>query len=74
MRMEYAFSAGSGELVIDVREHDGGHLDWYSFVRRAPAARRLRRWGRPPPAAPKLRGWPRRSRLSVFSDAATFPT
>ncbi|HWO17655.1 MAG TPA: hypothetical protein VNO30_02725 [Kofleriaceae bacterium] len=37
-RMEYAFSAGSGELVLDAREHDGGHLDWYSFVRRAPAA------------------------------------
>jgi hypothetical protein len=35
-RMEYAFAAGSGELVLDAREHDGGHLEWYSFVRRMP--------------------------------------
>jgi hypothetical protein len=35
-RMEYSFAAGSGPLVLDAREHDGGHLDWYSFVRRAP--------------------------------------
>lgn len=33
-RMEYSFAAGSGELALDAREHDGGHLDWYSFVRR----------------------------------------
>jgi hypothetical protein len=37
-RIEYAFSAGAGDLVLDAREHDGGHLDWYSFVRRAPGA------------------------------------
>jgi hypothetical protein len=35
-RMEYSFSAGSADLVLDAREHDGGHLDWYSFVRRGP--------------------------------------
>jgi hypothetical protein len=35
-RMEYAFAAGNGKLVLDAREHDGGHLDWYSFVRRVP--------------------------------------
>ncbi len=34
-RMEYAFAAGSAGLVLDAPEHDGGHLDWYSFVRRA---------------------------------------
>jgi hypothetical protein len=37
-RMEYGFAAGAGPLVLDAREHDGGHLDWYSFVRRAPGA------------------------------------
>jgi hypothetical protein len=37
-RMEYSFAAGSGGLVLDAREHDGGHLDWYSFTRRAPGS------------------------------------
>lgn len=37
-RMEYAFAAGSGGVVLDAPEHDGGHLDWYSFVRRAPGS------------------------------------
>lgn len=37
-RMEYSFAAGSGDLVLDAREHDGGHLDWYSFTRRAPGS------------------------------------
>jgi hypothetical protein len=37
-RMEYSFAAGAGNLVLDAREHDGGHLDWYSFVRRAPGS------------------------------------
>ncbi|GIJ58476.1 IPT/TIG domain-containing protein [Virgisporangium aurantiacum] len=37
-RMEYAFAAGAGGLVLDAPEHDGGHLDWYSFVRRAPGS------------------------------------
>jgi hypothetical protein len=32
-RMEYGFSAGSGALVLDAAEHDGGHLDWYVFNR-----------------------------------------
>lgn len=36
-RMEYSFTAGSGNVVLDAREHDGGHLDWYSFVRRSDA-------------------------------------
>lgn len=35
-RMEYAFSVGSGDLVLDAPQHDGGHLDWYSFIRRTP--------------------------------------
>ena len=34
-RMEYSFAAGSGDLVLDAYEHDGGHLDWYSFERRS---------------------------------------
>lgn len=34
-RLEYSFAAGSGDVVLDAREHDGGHLDWYSFVRRS---------------------------------------
>lgn len=37
-RMEYSFAAGSGNMVLDAHEHDGGHLDWYSFVRRAPGS------------------------------------
>ncbi|HEX8113805.1 MAG TPA: IPT/TIG domain-containing protein, partial [Kofleriaceae bacterium] len=37
-RMEYSFAAGSGSVVLDASEHDGGHLDWYSFVRRAPGS------------------------------------
>ena len=37
-RMEYSFTAGSGDVVIAAPEHDGGHLDWYSFVRRTPGA------------------------------------
>lgn len=37
-RMEYAFSAGSGNLVLDAPQHDGGHLDWYSFIRRTSAS------------------------------------
>ncbi|MER5334184.1 IPT/TIG domain-containing protein [Micromonospora sp. NPDC002717] len=35
-RMEYAFAAGSGDLLLAAPEHDGGHLDWYSFSRRIP--------------------------------------
>lgn len=34
-RMEYSFAAGSGDVVLEAREHDGGHLDWYSFTRAA---------------------------------------
>jgi hypothetical protein len=34
-RMEYSFSVGCGDIALDAREHDGGHLDWYSLVRRA---------------------------------------
>jgi len=34
-RMEHAFTLGArgprGELVLTAPEHDGGHLDWYSF-------------------------------------------
>lgn len=37
-RMEYSFAAGSADLVLDAPEHHGGHLDWYSFVRRAPGS------------------------------------
>lgn len=37
-RMEYAFSVGSGQVVLDAAEHDGGHLDWYAFTRRAQGA------------------------------------
>lgn len=37
-RMEYSFAAGSGGVVLDAREHDGGHLDWYSFTRRSGGA------------------------------------
>ncbi|MBM2619321.1 IPT/TIG domain-containing protein [Actinoplanes sp. LDG1-06] len=37
-RMEYSFTAGSGDVVLAAPEHDGGHLDWYSFVRRTPGA------------------------------------
>ncbi|HET7504762.1 MAG TPA: hypothetical protein VFK02_27255, partial [Kofleriaceae bacterium] len=37
-RMEYAFAAGSGSVVLDAPEHDGGHLDWYSFTRRSGAS------------------------------------
>lgn len=37
-RMEYSFATGSAGLVLDAHEHDGGHLDWYSFVRRAPGS------------------------------------
>jgi hypothetical protein len=37
-RMEYSFAAGSVHTVLDAPEHDGGHLDWYSFVRRAPGS------------------------------------
>jgi hypothetical protein len=33
-RMEYSFAAGNGDVVLDAREHNGGHLDWYSFSRR----------------------------------------
>lgn len=35
-RMEYAFTVGSANLVLEAQGHDGGHLDWYSFVRQAP--------------------------------------
>jgi hypothetical protein len=64
-RMEYSFAAGSGELVLDAREHDGGHLDWYSFVRRtagddtlgqAPAGRGPRAFSRT--AIPSPVGYP----------------
>ncbi|MEH0845737.1 IPT/TIG domain-containing protein [Micromonospora sp. CPCC 205711] len=35
-RMEYSFAAGSGDLLLTAPEHDGGHLDWYSFTRSTP--------------------------------------
>jgi hypothetical protein len=44
-RMEYSFATGSGDLVLDAREHDGGHLDWYSFVRHGAGSATL---GQPP--------------------------
>ena len=32
-RMEYRFTVTAGDAALDCPEHDGGHLDWYSFDR-----------------------------------------
>jgi hypothetical protein len=32
-RMEYSFGVAAGDETLVVPEHDGHHLDWYSFVR-----------------------------------------
>lgn len=37
-RMEYAFGVAAGDEALAAPEHDGHHLDWYSFVRDGDAA------------------------------------
>lgn len=80
-RVEYAFSVAArgpqGEITLRAPDHDGGHLDWYSFdLATAPGARHGLGAGKAPervrtavPTPVRYSGMPA-SRLWEFEDGA----